>query len=117
MKTILQCIIFLVTAILFAASTVCCIVDDKWIDHSVLNYAHTHACHATNCPVCGAQYEAQFDSQHVQKAIALASDELSAWLDFSYTSTFKPQEPFCIALTVDISPHSDCTSLIVPLRI
>ncbi|MFQ3599116.1 MAG: hypothetical protein SNJ55_00390 [Chloroherpetonaceae bacterium] len=119
MKTISQCIVLFVTATLFAASTVCCIVDDRWIDHSVLNYAHTHACHATNCPVCGAQYQAQFDTQHVQKAIALASDELCAMLSLHDSNTFEPQEPFCIEFALDTSPDSDCSHQPspIPLRI
>ncbi len=118
MKTISQHIFFFLTATLFAASTVCCIVDDKWLDHSVLNYAHKHDCHATNCPVCGAQYQAQFDTQHTQKAITLASDELCAWLSL-YANMFERQEPFCIVFALDTSPCSDCLpqASLIPLRI
>lgn len=119
MQTLWQRIASFVMATLFAASTVFCIVDDKVSDHSVPNYAHKHGCHATNCPICGAQYQAQFDAQHLQKAIALASDELCMLLSLSYTHKFEQQEPFCIELAHDTFPYSDSShqSALIPLRI
>lgn len=119
MKTVSQHIVFFVTAMLFAASTVCGIIDDKTIDHSVLNYAQKHECYATNCPVCGSQYQAQFDTQHLQKFIALASDELCAMLSFFYTNSCVQQDSFCTEFAHDTSPDSDCSyqPFLVPLRI
>ncbi len=119
MKTISQRIFFFVMATLFAASTVCCIVDDKWLDHSVLNYAHKHDCHATNCPICGAQYQAQFDTQHLQKIIAVASDELCTVLWLAYANTVEQQETFRTELALDTAPDLDDPHQpsMIPLRI
>lgn len=119
MQTLWKRIFFFVTAILFATSTVYCVVDDKVIDHSVLNYAHKHACYATNCPVCGSQYQAQFDTEHLQKAITLASDELCAWLLLCYANTLEQQEQLCIQVALDTSPCSDFSHqpALTPLRI
>lgn len=104
MKTIQQRIFFFVTATLFAASTVCCVLDDVWIDHSAPNYAHKHDCHATNCPVCGSQYHAQFETERLQKDIFLASDELCATLSLLYATSFREQEPTHNLFARDASP-------------
>jgi hypothetical protein len=73
---------------LFVASTVCCILDDKNIDRSKPNYTHFHACYATNCPVCGAQYQAHFETERLQKGIALDSDSMCQSLEVAYQNTW-----------------------------
>ncbi len=104
---------------LFLASTVCCILDDKWIDHSKLNYAHTHECFATNCPVCGAQYQPQFETQHLQKGILLVSNEICDMLVLAYQITLPEQEPFPTTSLPEISPKPSFLSqpFRLPLRI
>lgn len=119
MKKLQQHIVLFLTATLFAASTVCCILDDKWIDHSKLNYAHTHECFATNCPVCGAQYQPQFETQHLQKGILLVSNEICDVLAFAYQITLHEQEPFPTTSLPEISskPSLSNQPFPLPLRI
>jgi hypothetical protein len=107
-------------ATLFVASTVCCILDDKNIDRSKPNYTHFHACYATNCPVCGAQYQAQFETERLQKGIALDSDSLCQILDIAYETTwhnldFPHQRSAHCILDCHSSPPFSSTS--TPLRI
>jgi hypothetical protein len=113
MKRLQEHIVLFLTATLFAASTVCCILDDKWIDHSKLNYAHTHECFATNCPVCGAQYQPQFETQHLQKGIQLVSDEICDVLVVAYRIT--EQEPFPTTSLFEISSKPSFLSQPFPL--
>jgi hypothetical protein len=80
--------LFGLLATLFVASTVCCILDDKNIDRSKPNYTDFHACYATNCPVCGSQYQAQFETERLQKGIALDSDSICQSLEVAYQNTW-----------------------------
>jgi hypothetical protein len=42
----------------------------------------------TNCPVCGSQYQAQFETERLQKGIALDSDSMCQSLEVAYQNTW-----------------------------
>ncbi len=106
---------------LFVASTVCCILDDKNIDRSKPNYTDVHACYATNCPVCGSQYQAQFETEHLQKGIALDSDSICQILDFAYQLTWHnldfPHQRSEAHIILDCQSSLSLSSASTPLRI
>ncbi|MFN3385725.1 MAG: hypothetical protein ACK42Y_03960 [Candidatus Thermochlorobacter sp.] len=93
-----------VIASLFLVSTVCGILDDQNIDRSYQNFTHYHACFATNCPICGAQYQVQDDTTPLQKGIVLASDELCAVLSLHYTLSWHRLDFACEAILPNLSP-------------
>jgi hypothetical protein len=76
--------LFGLLATLFVASTV-------WIKTLTAPNPITldfHACYATNCPVCGSQYQAQFETERLQKGIALDSDSICQSLEVAYQNTW-----------------------------
>lgn len=106
-------------ASLFLASTVCGILDDPTIDRSYENLTLYHACFATNCPICGAQYHAQDETLSLQDGIARASDELCATLTLAYALAWQRLDLAHRDATPTASPPetSPATLDALPLRI
>ncbi len=109
----------LIAASLFLVSTVCGILDDKNIDRSYQNFTDYHACFATNCPICGAQYQLQDDTTPLQKGIVLASDELCATLSLTYTISWRGLDFACEIILPNSSPPNQPpqNKADIPLRI
>jgi hypothetical protein len=75
-------------ATLFVASTVCCILDDKNIDRSKTKLHRLSRLLRNELPVCGSQYQAQFETERLQKGIALDSDSMCQSLEVAYQNTW-----------------------------
>lgn len=108
-----------VVAGLFLASTVCGILDDQNIDRSYQNFTSYHACFATNCPICGAQYQAQDETLSLQHGIILASDELCTTLTLAYDLAWHRLDFACADVEPAASPPATLLSepVLVSLRI
>ncbi|MCS6989335.1 MAG: hypothetical protein NZM06_07445 [Chloroherpetonaceae bacterium] len=119
MPTLAHRLAFLAVASLFLASTVCGILDDRSIDRSYLNLTDYHACFATNCPICGAQYQAQNQTSSLQNSIVLASDEMLATLTLADETASQTLNFSSENVSPDSSPPKKPLSTLaaLPLRI